>query len=591
MLVTDRTVEAAIRRVDATPELWTDTETDGLEVFTQHRMVGTAVGAGGEDLYFPFRHREGANLNDAARVGLMRAMARKKLKGFHLRFDVEVLQNEGLPPPPAIEDTMIAAVLMNENEQSFALKRSKAGLPGLSMKYLGAESVSDDEALRAKLEARGFAKQDLWKLPAEDVADYATADLALPRRLMAEVYEPGLATWKLTDLFQEYNDYQRLLISMETGGLPLDTAVVQQALADGETARADLLAQLHRAAGYPLNPNSPKQVKAWLGTPDAQEETLMRCGNPHAELIVDLKAYTKRDSTYLQRFLDYSHNGILHTNLNLTPNDHGEGGTRSARLSGSHPNLQAMPKPKTNIIYAPCRQAIIAPEGYCLMEADYSQAEVRIAAHYSQEPALIAVFRGGIDIYEEFAAEVRSLVRGFDRQAAKILHLAIQYGAGVWKIALMLGVTEAVAKALRDRWHKRFPRISHVMRSMQKKAEEHGVIRLWTGRWGHFDGPTKSQSCKSPYYTAWNRLIQGTVAEIIRHAMMRLWEPLNAIGARMLLQVHDSILLLVPLGRRAEAARIVRQNMEAFPGWTVPMTVDIKTGPNWLDVKEWKEAA
>ena len=590
MLVTEQTAARCLERVSRADSLGFDTETTGLDTWTGDRMVGAAVKAGGESMFFPFRFGGGGNLPPERLPQLVDAMKGKPLRGFHLRFDLEVMHNEGLPLPPKIEDTLIAAVLMNENEPSFALKRSKSGVPGLSIRYLGDGAAWASDAFDQILRDAGLSKGQMWKLPAGTVADYACADLDLPDDLMEKVYRPSLRQWGQEGLFAEYNDYQRLLVEMEIGGLPVDRAVVDRALAEGEVAREALLRSIHEAAGYPLNPNSPKQVAAWLGTPNAKEETVLASGNPMADPLIDYKAYTKRDSTYLRRFIDFaSPDGMLHCQLNLTRDERDLGGTRSARLSCSRPNLQAMPKPTTNAIYSACRQAIFAPPGYCIMEADYSQAEVRIAGHYSQEPELFAVFNSGIDIYAEFAKQVQHLVPGFTRQGAKILHLAIQYGAGAWKVALMLGISEQAAWLLRGEWHERFPRISYMMRKMQKLAEKHHVIKLWSGRYGHFDGSKKSVHCKSPFYTAWNRLIQGSVAEMIRYAMMALWEPIKALGGRMLLQVHDSILFLIPLAKQAEARRVIRQHMENFPRWDIPAVIEIKSGPNWLDVQ--KEAA
>lgn len=587
MLVTERTAGLVLEKVAHCDNLVIDTETNGLGVWTGDRIVGVAVKAGGEGYYFPFRHGAGPNLSGERLSQLVKALRGKRLRGFHLRFDLEMLHNEGLPMPPQIEDTLIAAILMNENEPSFALKRARSGDPGLSIRHLGKDAVWADDALTQKMQTHGLTKGTMWKLPAEDVAEYACGDLDLPERLMEEIYRPALQRWGLEGLFADYNNYQRLLIGMEIQGIPVDRTLVDQELASGSDAREALLWEIRQGAGYPLNPNSPKQVSAACSIANAQETTLRASGHPLADLILDYKAYTKRDSTYLQRFIDYScSRGLLHPQLNLTPNEQGDGGTRSSRLSCSKPNLQAMPKPKTNIIYAPCRAAIHAPPGYSILEADYSQAEVRIAGHYSQEPAFFDIFSVGRDVYQELAEECRWLVPGFDRQSSKILHLAIQYGAGVWKVAEMLGIQEDKARALRNAWHARFPRVSLIMRTLQRLAEKDGCIRLPEGRFAHFDGARKGVHCKSPYYTAWNRLVQGSVAGMIRVAMMRLAEPIDWLSSRMLLQVHDSILFLVPTHKIPAVCAVIRQEMENFPHWDIRPKVDIKAGPTWLDVKE-----
>lgn len=604
MLVTERNVAGCLERIDRSRRLVMDTETTGLGVFTGDRMCGVAVKAEGDGdprdwksdddrrFYFPFRHGEGPNLSDQRRKQLVQAMTGKELGGFHLRFDLEVMHNEGLPPPPKIEDTLIAALLMNENESTFALKRSKRGEPGLSVKYLGKESIAASERLDELLQQKGLSKHEMWKLSGADVAEYACADLDLPEALLERVYRPAMDRWGISDLFAEYNVYQQLLVDMEIGGLPTDRTIIDRALAEGETARAELLREIQEAAGYPLNPASWKQVSAWLGTPNAQESTILASKHPFADKLIDFKAYGKRDSTYLKRFIDYADaNGILHLSINLTPDESDEGGTRSGRLSCSRPNLQAMPKPSTNEIYAACRRSIVAPPGYSILEADWSQAEVRIAAHYSQEPALFALFETGADPYLDLVAEIQPICPWFKRQDAKILHLAIQYGAGIWKVAQMLGIDKDTASKLRAAWQRRFPRIKRIMYRLQDMAEQKGSIKLYDGRWVHFDGATKGAGCKSPYYTAWNRLVQGTVANMGRQAMLRIRQPLAELGGRMLLQIHDSVLSLVRTDRLAESVAVHRAAMEDFPQWDVPAKIDVKVGPNWLDLEPYKEAA
>lgn len=582
MLVTEQNVARCLERVDRADRLTMDCETTGLGTWTGDKVVGYAVKAGGEAMYFAFGHGEGKNLPGARKRQLVKAMSGKPIRGFHLRFDIENAHNDGLPQPPVIEDALVAAILMNENEPTHALKRAKNGTPGLAAKYLGPETIASDDLLNETLRDRGLTKGDIWKLPPEQVAVYACDDLHLPDRLLDEIYLPALERWGMSGIFQEYNDYQRCLIDIEIGGLPIDRTLVERALSDGESERAAALASIHEAAGYPLNPQSPKQVSAWLGTPNAQEETVLASKHPCADLLIDYKAIGKRDSTYLSKFLSLADaRGVLHPQLSLVPGDDDRGGTRSGRLSCSRPPLQGMPKPETNAVYAPCRQAIRAPEGFSIVEADYSQAEVRVAAHYSQEPALFSIFSEKRDIYQEAATAL-----GITRMQSKILFLAIQYGAGAWKIAQMLGITEQLAWQYRDGWFRRFPRIKRTMYRLSDIATDKHTIKLWSGRWRHFDGERKSSSCKSPYYTAWNALVQGSVAEMVRHAMMRLWPVIRGLGGRMLLQVHDSILFLIPTEKLTVARALIREHMENFPLWDVAPHVDIKSGPTWLDVKE-----
>lgn len=586
-LVTEQTFASSLEAIDRARRVRLDCETTGLGTWTGDKVVGVAAQPeGGDGNYFPLRHGSGPNLPPECKRQLVQALSGKELEGFHLRFDIENMHNEGLPLPPRIIDAGLAARLMNENEPCFALKVNKAGEPGLAPKYLGPDSIKAERALHALLVSRGLAKEEMWKLSGAEVAEYACDDLVLPGRLLNEVYFPALEKWGMLETFAEYNDYQRCLIDMEIGGLPIDQTVVHRALAEGETARESLLAEIHQAAGYALNPNSPKQVCAWLGLENAQEETVMASKHPQAELLIDYKAYVKRDGTYLEKFIEYADaKGVLHVLLNLMQSEFESGGTKNGRLSCARPNLQAMPKPGTNSIYSACRQAVAAPSGYTIVEADYSQAEVRVGGHYSREPAIVRAFAEGRDMYQEWAD-----LLGITRQESKILFLALQYGAGDWKVAEMLGISKAEATRLRKGWHKNLPRVAEVMRRMSRKAERNGAIKLFTGRWRHFDGARKGPHCKSPYYAAWNSLVQGSVAEMVRLAMMRLWPVCLHYGARMLLQVHDSVLFLVPTSCLHEFVAAAKVCMEDFPIWSIPARVDVKAGPNWLDVKKLEAA-
>jgi len=580
-LVSEGYVPEFLRLLESADVVSVDTETTGVYPFNGDRLVGVAAGANGTYGYLPFRHATGPNLSPERLSQLVKVLSTKTLRGFHLRFDIEMLCNEGMALPPKIEDALLAALLVNENEPCFALKRGKRGDLGLAPRYLGEDTVAESDALDVVLRSRGLPKAEIYKLRPEEVAAYTCADLTLPERLLRDVYRPALDTWGMSDVFEEYNRYQLMLIEMEIRGIPIDRGVVTEALVRGREEQDALLALIHKSAGYELNPASWKQVALWLGTENAQEETILASKHPSARFLIDYKAYTKRDSTYLRRFLEYADEcGHLHPQLNLTIDERDEGGTKSGRISSSHPNFTAIPKPTTNPLYSPCRRAVVAPPGYCILKADYQQAEAWIAGHYSNDPAILEAYHEGRDMYAELAADIRR-----DRQTCKTLHLAIQYGAGAWKVAQTLGVSEGIARELRSAWHKRFPRISQTMSRVNKAAERRGAIRLFTGRWCHFDGDKKSVVCKSPYYTAWNRLIQGSVAEMIRRAMLQLKPRLELLSSRIFLQVHDELLMFVPFSELSAATKVVRETMTDFPNWSLRPRIDLSAGLNWLEME------
>lgn len=614
-LVTERTYASAMERIEKCRDLTVDLETTGLRPYLGDRLFGVAVEAEGEASYFPFRHKVGNNLS-IERLGLLLDLLvdGRRLGGHNfIRFDCPMIAMEGEKYARALLhddrvpkwDTMIDALLANENEPSFSLD-------ALGQKYLGAaaEKQAKQEELAEKLRRlhpRLKAKRQLWghmsELPPEAIADYACGDV-LDARHLHEKYVPHLAQWRLDGLAQEMYRYARLLAKIERRGLLVDKAECARRIDQCERERAEILARIRRITGGDFNPQSPIQVAKLCGTKDAEAKTLMRSGHPLAKQIVEYKRRGKVASTYYGAMIEMADaDDVIHPQMNVTRDPSDAGGTRSGRLSCSKPNFQNLPK-RSPDWYMQVRECVVARPGHVVMTADYERAEMWLGGHYSGDESLADAYYANRDLYEELAKQTDT-----DRQGAKIDWLAIQYGARGRKLSEMHGWPfESIPKlekrfGLRveewgdpqwrvykgqrgptvvDEFFALCPGIKATMQALEERATRVGSLRLWTGRVIHFDGHL------TPPFVAWNRCIQGGVGEMVRIAMQRLEEPLEYLEASMLLQVHDEIVVEAPTSATEDVANMMRDVMTDFDFKLRPR-VEISLGESYGRVT--KEAA
>jgi DNA polymerase-1 len=587
MLVIERTFADEVERVARADSATVDIESTGLAPWAGDRAVGVAVEVDGRAAYFPQRHEAGGNLPEGSLEKLLGALRGKRLRGWNLRFDLTTLSYERggdwcLSPDVQADDGIIDALLVNENEPSFSLF-------SIAERYLGrgaAGSKLEMDRLLAerfpKVRSERQRKGNLWRLHASEVAGYACGDVLLPRALR-ERYAPCLEEWGLTQLGREMNAYNLLLARMQKAGIAIDVDRCRDLSESTEARKAALLADLQGIAGPKFNPQSWQQVVKLTGAPDARESTLEGWDHPVARGVIDYKKLGKAKSAYYDAILRLvDDRGLLHPQLNLTRDPSDAYGAKTGRLSCSHPNFQALPHPDAdpNAIYK-VRDLVVPRPGYRLAKLDYERAEMWMGASYCHAKALIAAYLQGRDIYAEMAARLR-----ISRHAAKIGFLMIQYGAGPWKIAQSLRCSETEAYDLREGFFKMYPEVRRAMRAYSDAWEGSGVLRLWTGRACHYPGDRP--------YAGWNRVIQGAVAEMIRVAMQRLEAPLASLDSRMLLQVHDELLVEYPAGAEHEVVALCVREMTNFDQFLLRPRVEPKvSGTNYAEMEPYnqKEAA
>lgn len=567
MLVTEDTYDKALADLTRGGEITCDTETNGVD-WTQDHVVGIGLLAGDTPYYFPFRHAEGSNLPESKIVDLCeRALPPERHQvGYHYSFDIKMLHKEGMQLPRSIEDSMLDAHLLNENEGSFKMEN-------VCTRYIDPNAYKEEEALTDMLVerfggSRKKAKGNLWRLSSEDVAAYACQDVVSTRGLR-DWQQEHLDKWGLRQVADGVHNYQLAIAQMELNGLALDIELINKYTLQADKECMILEAKAAEMAGYKINLRSSKQCQAWLEKESTNKEVLGMMadgGDERAQVLLDYRIWSKVTSTYYRPFLEKEHNGCLHPNLSLI-------GTISGRLSCRAPNLQAIPRSTDRYRV---KDVFVARPGFTLLEADYSQAEMRIATHYAQEKRMKELLLEGADLHGAVAKE-----QNMPRDIAKRLNFSVIYGIGARKFSQTYHVPYAQAKKYLNDYHSMFPGFRRLYNAADQRAIQQGIIRHYTGRLRHFNSPKMA-----PSHKASSNLIQGAVAEVMRLAITELYY--ETPEARQLLTVHDSILFELPTDSVDTTVPKIRSIMENQSWCSIPLKVDMKIGDRWGTMKEIK---
>jgi len=430
-------------------------------------------------------------------------------------------------------------------------------------------------------------------------ADVATALVEIGPALLAELEASGLAT-----LYRELElPLARVLAVMEARGITVDRAVLDAAGRDFRATADRLEAEIFEVAGGPFNLGSPAQLREVLFTRlnlptkgvkrgktglsvDADVLGKLAESTPIAAKIVEHRALTKLMSTYvsgLGELIDVR-SGRLRTSFNQAV-------AATGRLSSSEPNLQNIPVRSAE--GRRIRAAFVAPPGMVLLSADYSQIELRVLAHLTGDPVLLAAFRSGEDIHRRTAAEVFGVasgeVTGDMRRQAKVINFGIIYGMGPQRLSRELGITLPEAEDYIHRYFARYAKVREFSERVVAEGRRDGYVSTLVGRRRYLPdlNAREANIRQAAERMAWNSPIQGTAADVIKLAMLAVERDGRAAGsgARMLLQVHDELLFEVPEAEAAQAGPAIRRSMESVVELAVPLVVDLKTGPNWAALK------
>ena len=575
-----------------------DTETDGLDA-TQARIVGFSLCvAPNLACYVPLAHGGSDLLAERPeQIAIDDAMDRLRplmadpsvLKIAHnLKYDLNILARHGISVAP-YDDTLV---------MSFALDAGKQF--NHSMDELALQQFDHQCISFADLCGKGKSQLCFDQITLRDATRYAAEDADVAFRLWKR-YKPRLSREAATTVYERVDrPLVPVIAAMEREGVKVDTEQLKALSSEFAHQMAALEGEIHALAGHKFAVGSPKQLgevlfekmelkggrrgKAGAHSTDAAElERLAGQGVPIARLVLDWRQVSKLKSTYtdaLQAQVN-PETGRVHTSYSLI-------GAQTGRLSSNDPNLQNIPIRTEN--GRRIRQAFVAEPGNVLMSADYSQIELRLAAHMADVPALKDAFAQGHDIHSLTAQELFGTVDRDTRGRAKTINFAILYGISRWGLAGRLGVTPDEAQAMIDRYFERFPGINRYIAETLEGVRETGFTRTLFGRKTHFTNiRSKNQAERQgAERAAINAPIQGTCADIIKRAMVRMTPALVAAGltdVRMLLQVHDELVFELPEEQVEATTAVVRTTMAnaAAPlvKLSVPLDVEVGTGHSW----------
>ncbi len=510
-------------------------------------------------------------------------------------YDLVILRRHGLEVRGLAFDTMIAAYLLDPGGRGFGLKN-------LAWRKLGVEMTSISELI-----GKGRAQRTMAQVPIATAAPYAVADVEATERL-ARLLEAELKEHQLWDLFVQVEiPLIEVLVAMEMAGVALDIEYLKQMSRELYQSIIALEREIYEMAGHPFNVSStqqlstilfeelglPAKVKTKTGYSTAAEVLEeLRGMYPIIELVLEHRQLSKLKSTYVDALplLVNPRTGRVHTSYHQT-------GTVTGRISSSDPNLQNIPI-RTEI-GRQVRRAFIAEEGRLLLSADYSQVELRIMAHISQDPGLLRAFERREDIHASTAATVMdvplSQVTPEMRRIAKSINFGLSYGMGAYGLAQRTGLSQEEAAEFIANYFARFPKVAEYIEETKRTAREKGYVSTLLGRHRYFPELRSTSRAHGRVKRAAERMainmpIQGSAADILKIAMIRLHGALQErrLASRLTLQVHDELVLEVPEGELKTVAPLVRSVMEGAYELRAPLKVDIKVGENWEEMKEYK---
>jgi DNA polymerase I len=575
-----------------------DTETDGRDCVTA-KLVGVSLATEcGKACYIPLEHG-GHDLISERPLQLSAELVLARLKplledpavlkvGHNLKFDWVIFARRGIRTAP-YDDTLV---------MSFNL--DAGGLNSHSMDDLAKKHLDHECLAYKELCGTGQKQISFDKVPVDRATEYAAEDADVTLRLWTR-FRNRLAFERVTRVYEMVDrPLVEVIARMESDGVKVDVGELKTLSAEFNVQIAELEERICGEAGCRFTIGSPQQLgevlfgqmglkggrkgKSGTWSTDVTElERLSREGVSIASLVLEWRQLTKLKSTYTDALQEQinKQTGRVHTSYSLS-------GAQTGRLASTDPNLMNIPI-RTEIGRR-IRDAFIAEPGYVVMSADYSQIELRLAAHIADVPQLRQAFAEGADIHNLTAQELFGEVNRDTRGSAKTINFAILYGISRWGLAGRLGVTADEAQAIIDRYFERFPGIRNYISDTLTKARETGFTTTLFGRKTHFPR-IKSHNQgerQGAERAAINAPIQGTSADIIKRAMVRMYPALAAEGlnrVRMLMQVHDELVFEVPEEEVEPAAAVIRRVMagaaEPAVRLNVPLGVEIGTGVNW----------
>ncbi|MDH2433523.1 DNA polymerase I [Pokkaliibacter sp. MBI-7] len=589
----ETTLDSLLTRLAAAEVFAFDTETTSLN-YMEAELVGLSFAiTPGEAAYVPLAHDYLGAPDQLDRHTVLAKLkplledASKAKVGQHLKYDMSVLDRYGIALRGIVDDTMLASYVLNSTA-------TRHNMDELASFYLEYQTTSFED-----IAGKGIKQLTFNQIEMEKAAPYACEDADITLRLHQVLQSKLAGVPALKTLLTELElPLAPILSAIERTGALVDEKRLHQQSEQLAKRLQELEREAHDMAGEPFNLGSTKQLgeilygrmnlpvlkKTPKGQPSTAEEVLVELAldYPLPKLILEHRSLSKLKSTYTDKLPEMINprTGRVHTSYHQAV-------TATGRLSSSDPNLQNIPIRSEE--GRRIRQAFVAPQGYKLMAADYSQIELRIMAHLSDDAGLLAAFAHGDDIHKATAAEVFGVgleqVSADQRRSAKAINFGLIYGMSAFGLAKQLGIGRNDAQLYIDRYFARYPGVKDYMNRTRSEAAERGYVETLFGRRLYLPEIKSSNAMRrqGAERTAINAPMQGTAADIIKRAMLQVnaWLQASGLDARIIMQVHDELVLEVREEQVDAVKAGLQQAMSAAAELKVPLLVEVGVGDNW----------
>jgi DNA polymerase I len=585
--------DAWLEKLKAAPLISFDTETDNLD-YMQARIVGISFAVSpGEAAYVPLGHDYAGAPHQLDRDKVLGALKpilediTKAKLGHHLKYDTHVLANYGIALNGQRFDSMLESYVLN----SVATRHD---MDSTAERYLGVKTIHFEDVA-----GKGAKQITFNQVDVDRAAEYSAADADVTLQLHRAIWPQIEAVPALKSIYETIEQpLVPVLYRMERAGVLVDRELLKVQSAQLATRMLELQTQAHKEAGGVFNVDSPKQLQEILfgklgipvkrktptGQPSTAEDVLEELAEvyPLPKLILEYRGVAKLKSTYTDNLplrID-ANTGRIHTSYHQAV-------AATGRLSSMDPNLQNIPIRTQE--GRRIRQAFVAPPGHSIVSADYSQIELRIMAHLSGDASLVRAFAEDRDVHQATAAEVFGLsldaVSADQRRSAKAINFGLMYGMSAFGLARQLGIGRGDAQKYMDLYFERYPGVKRYMEETRRQARESGYVETVFGRRLYLPEIQSRNAALRQYAerSAINAPMQGTAADIIKRAMIEVdsWLQSSRVPARLIMQVHDELVLEVADSSVDMLVGQIRTHMVHAAELRVPLKVDVGVGRNW----------
>jgi len=592
-ILTKKEFEALLDRLSRAEVTAIDTETTSLN-YMQAEIVGISVAiVSNEAYYIPLMHEYDGVPNQLDREYVLQKLKpwledkEAKKIGHNLKYDSHIFANHGIELNGTDFDSMLESYVLNSTA-------TRHNLNAVAKRYLNLDTTSYEDVAGKGAKQIGFNQVSL-----EDAIHYAAEDADVSFQLHQTLH-PKLM--EINSLAKLYTDMEapllKVLQTIERNGVLIDESMLQKQSDQFAITLKELESKAYSLAGAEFNLNSPKQLQEILydklslpilkktpkGQPSTAESVLQRLAEdfPIVQTILNYRTTAKLKTTYTDKLplMVNQDTGRVHTSYHQAV-------TATGRLSSSDPNLQNIPI--RTVEGRRIRQAFIAPKGFQILAADYSQIELRIMAHNSQDPGLLDAFQAGLDIHQATAAEIFAVdlqsVSAEQRRSAKAINFGLIYGMSAFGLTRQLGITRGDAQEYIELYFARYPKVKEYMDAIRNQARESGFVETVFGRRLYLPDIDSRNYQRRQYAerSAINAPMQGTAADIIKKAMIDLEQRLVAesINAKIIMQVHDELVLEVEDSSVGAVSEFVTEAMGKAADLDVALKVDLGVGENW----------